>query len=239
LGRHPPGGISRSVTAPLQSSRRRFPGADPGAPATALLRSRAPWERRGWQARPAMKDRGARLDRPRVRREGPEGSTANELVVVVEQEGDSWGAAAPDHPGCVALPGRVAAGRSRDEVEERTAEAIPLPPSCTMTTASLSSLRRARPDEGSGGVDHPALTESAPRPSVGGDGPERAVADDTATQLRGLAPSSEDLPGAGAARHCPWPSEKPGWPSKVKRPSVLMNGNPTSPRRASNATTSP
>ena len=43
-----------------------------------------------------------------------------ENVVVIEQEGAAWGAYVPDLPGC------VAAGRSRDEVEELIAEAIPL-----------------------------------------------------------------------------------------------------------------
>ena len=43
-----------------------------------------------------------------------------EYVVVIEQEGDAWGAYVPDLPGC------VAAGRSRDEVETLIAEAIPL-----------------------------------------------------------------------------------------------------------------
>ena len=43
-----------------------------------------------------------------------------EYVVVIEQEGDAWGAYVPDLPGC------VAAGRSRVEVEELIAEAIPL-----------------------------------------------------------------------------------------------------------------
>ncbi len=43
-----------------------------------------------------------------------------EYVVVIEQEGDAWGAYVPDLPGC------VAAGRSRDEVEELIAEAISL-----------------------------------------------------------------------------------------------------------------
>ena len=43
-----------------------------------------------------------------------------EYVVVIEQEGDAWGAYVPDLPGC------LAAGRSRDEVEKLIAEAIPL-----------------------------------------------------------------------------------------------------------------
>lgn len=43
-----------------------------------------------------------------------------EYVVVIEQEGDSWGAYVPDLPGCVAV------GGSRQEVEELIAEAIPL-----------------------------------------------------------------------------------------------------------------
>ena len=43
-----------------------------------------------------------------------------EYVVVIERDGDAWGAYAPDLPGC------VAAGASRDEVERLIAEAIPL-----------------------------------------------------------------------------------------------------------------
>jgi len=43
-----------------------------------------------------------------------------EYVVVIEQEGGAWGAYVPDLPGC------VAAGGSRDEVETLIAEAIPL-----------------------------------------------------------------------------------------------------------------
>lgn len=43
-----------------------------------------------------------------------------EYVVVIEQEGDSWGAYVPDLPGCVAV------GGSRQEVEELISEAIPL-----------------------------------------------------------------------------------------------------------------
>ena len=43
-----------------------------------------------------------------------------EYVVVIEQEGEAWGAYVPDLPGCVAV------GRSRLEVEELIAEAIPL-----------------------------------------------------------------------------------------------------------------
>ena len=43
-----------------------------------------------------------------------------EYVVVIEHEGDAWGAYVPDLPGC------VAAGGSRDEVETLIAEAIPL-----------------------------------------------------------------------------------------------------------------
>lgn len=43
-----------------------------------------------------------------------------EYVVVIEQEGDAWGAYVPDLPGC------VAAGHSRAEVEELIADAIPL-----------------------------------------------------------------------------------------------------------------
>jgi predicted RNase H-like HicB family nuclease len=41
-----------------------------------------------------------------------------EYVVVIEQDGDSWGASVPDLPGCVAV------GDSRDEVELLIAEAI-------------------------------------------------------------------------------------------------------------------
>ncbi len=41
-----------------------------------------------------------------------------DYVVVIEQEGDAWGAFVPDLPGC------VAAGHSRHEVEELIAEAI-------------------------------------------------------------------------------------------------------------------
>ena len=43
-----------------------------------------------------------------------------EYVVVIEQDGGDWGAYVPDLPGC------VAAGHSRDEVEKLIAEAIPL-----------------------------------------------------------------------------------------------------------------
>jgi predicted RNase H-like HicB family nuclease len=43
-----------------------------------------------------------------------------EYVVVFEQEGEAWGAHVPDLPGCVAV------GKSRDEVEKLIAEAIPL-----------------------------------------------------------------------------------------------------------------
>lgn len=43
-----------------------------------------------------------------------------EYVVVIEQDGDAWGAYVPDLPGCVAL------GQSREEVEKLIAEAIPL-----------------------------------------------------------------------------------------------------------------
>jgi predicted RNase H-like HicB family nuclease len=41
-------------------------------------------------------------------------------AVVIEHEGDAWGAYVPDLPGC------VAAGSSRDEVEQLIREAIPL-----------------------------------------------------------------------------------------------------------------
>jgi predicted RNase H-like HicB family nuclease len=40
-------------------------------------------------------------------------------AVVIEHEGDAWGAYVPDLPGCVAT------GRSREEVERRIREAIP------------------------------------------------------------------------------------------------------------------
>ena len=43
-----------------------------------------------------------------------------EYVVVIEQEGEAWGAYVPDLPGC------VAAGGSHEEVERLIAEAIPL-----------------------------------------------------------------------------------------------------------------
>ena len=43
-----------------------------------------------------------------------------EYVVVIEQDGEAWGAYVPDLPGCVAV------GDSRDEVEQLIAEAIPL-----------------------------------------------------------------------------------------------------------------
>ncbi len=43
-----------------------------------------------------------------------------EYVVVIEQDGDAWGAYVPDLPGC------VAAGDSRQEVEQLIAEAVPL-----------------------------------------------------------------------------------------------------------------
>ena len=39
--------------------------------------------------------------------------------VVIEHEGEAWGAYAPDLPGCVAT------GRTREEVERRIREAIP------------------------------------------------------------------------------------------------------------------
>ena len=41
-------------------------------------------------------------------------------AVVIEHEGDAWGAYVPDLPGC------VAAGSSREEVERLIREAIPL-----------------------------------------------------------------------------------------------------------------
>jgi len=40
-------------------------------------------------------------------------------AVVIEHEGDAWGAYVPDLPGCVAT------GSSREEVERRIREAIP------------------------------------------------------------------------------------------------------------------
>jgi predicted RNase H-like HicB family nuclease len=43
-----------------------------------------------------------------------------EYVVVIEHEDGAWGAYVPDLPGCVAV------GKSRDEVERLIAEAIPL-----------------------------------------------------------------------------------------------------------------
>jgi predicted RNase H-like HicB family nuclease len=43
-----------------------------------------------------------------------------EYVVVIEQEGEAWGAYVPDLPGCVAV------GENREEVEKLIGEAIPL-----------------------------------------------------------------------------------------------------------------
>jgi predicted RNase H-like HicB family nuclease len=43
-----------------------------------------------------------------------------EYVVVIEQDGDAWGAYVPDLPGC------VAAGASREEVTQLVANAIRL-----------------------------------------------------------------------------------------------------------------
>ncbi len=43
-----------------------------------------------------------------------------EYVVVIEQDGDAWGAYVPDLPGC------VAAGASREEVTQLIAKAIRL-----------------------------------------------------------------------------------------------------------------
>ena len=40
-------------------------------------------------------------------------------AVVIEHEGDAWGAYVPDLPGCVAT------GSSREEVERRIREAVP------------------------------------------------------------------------------------------------------------------
>jgi predicted RNase H-like HicB family nuclease len=48
-------------------------------------------------------------------------------VVVIDQEGEAWGAYVPDLPGCVAV------GESREAVEKLIAEAIPL---------HISSLRQ-------------------------------------------------------------------------------------------------
>jgi predicted RNase H-like HicB family nuclease len=50
-----------------------------------------------------------------------------EYVVVIEHDNDTWGAYVPDLPGCVAV------GPTRDEVERLIAEAIP---------AHIDSLRR-------------------------------------------------------------------------------------------------
>jgi predicted RNase H-like HicB family nuclease len=41
-------------------------------------------------------------------------------AVVIEHEGDAWGAYVPDLPGCVAT------GRTREEVERRIREAVPV-----------------------------------------------------------------------------------------------------------------
>jgi predicted RNase H-like HicB family nuclease len=49
-----------------------------------------------------------------------EGIGVTDYVVVIEQDGDAWGAYVPDLPGCVAV------GGSCDEVENLIAEAIPL-----------------------------------------------------------------------------------------------------------------
>jgi predicted RNase H-like HicB family nuclease len=43
-----------------------------------------------------------------------------EYLVILEHEGKAWGAYVPDLPGCVAV------GTSRDEVERLIREAIPL-----------------------------------------------------------------------------------------------------------------
>ena len=51
---------------------------------------------------------------------GRECSAATERVVVIEREGDAWGAYVPDFPGWVVV------GYSSDEVDERIAEAVPL-----------------------------------------------------------------------------------------------------------------
>lgn len=50
----------------------------------------------------------------------PEGTGVTEYVVIIEHEGDAWGAYVPDLPGCVAV------GESREDVEKLIAEAIPL-----------------------------------------------------------------------------------------------------------------
>jgi predicted RNase H-like HicB family nuclease/predicted RNA binding protein YcfA (HicA-like mRNA interferase family) len=64
---------------------------------------------------------------PRVRwlrsGDGPadrEGNSVTEYVVVIEQEGEAWGAYVPDLPGCIAT------SKSREEVEKLIAEAIHL-----------------------------------------------------------------------------------------------------------------
>ena len=44
----------------------------------------------------------------------------NGYAVVIEHEGDAWGAYVPDLPGCVAT------GASRAEVERRIREAVPV-----------------------------------------------------------------------------------------------------------------
>jgi predicted RNase H-like HicB family nuclease len=43
-----------------------------------------------------------------------------EYLAVIEQDGEAWGAYVPDIPGCVAV------GQSRGEVESLIAEAVPL-----------------------------------------------------------------------------------------------------------------
>ena len=48
------------------------------------------------------------------------GGRPTEYLAVIEQDGDAWGAYVPDLPGCVAV------GQSRDEVELLIAEAIPV-----------------------------------------------------------------------------------------------------------------
>lgn len=45
---------------------------------------------------------------------------ADRVLAVIEQDGDAWGAYVPDLPGCVAV------GGTREEVESLIAEAVPL-----------------------------------------------------------------------------------------------------------------
>ncbi len=50
---------------------------------------------------------------------GREGNSVTEYVVVIEQEAEAWVAYVPDLPGCVAV------GESREEVEKLIADAMP------------------------------------------------------------------------------------------------------------------